>query len=829
MATCPMCGKDAADNAKFCSRCGTVLGAGTSRAPLDAAKTLFDPPPSAASQEPAEPELSAQTRRVAVSAMLQNAQEEDARVRAQLAPDAAPPVSVAPVVNVGAAAPNPLEGRPAPQTVLGIPGVAAPAPGAGASTDPRGNRPTVRTALEVPDVAGSAWGAPPAVEPAPVPTARDDRPALRTALGIPGVALPPNAAVAPTAPIPAAAPAPAPIAAEERPALRTVLGIPGVALPPNGPSAPAPAPVAAEERPALRTVLGIPGVALPPNGPSAPAPAPVVAEERPALRTVLGIPGVALPDAAGAPSAAVERPAAHTVLGIPGAQPPAGAPLASDHRTMLGVALPGIAPTQPGPNAPTGEATGGPRPVPNAMATMLGMSAPAALAGAAAAAAAAPPHAQPEAPGPRGQTAMFLVPEPKPFVEEPMPSRPVVVEKKKGGVSLALGVGIAAVVVVLLGVGIFFVARGSAPIKASAAVDDTGHDVLVLRCEGCPDGTIIKDGPSAATLSKGAGRLALATPLRVGNNDLTLHVDRPGVGRDEEVKLVVPVSYRLRADAATVEQWPPKFVFRAEAAKGVRIEVDGAPLAVDANGVATSELPLGPVAEGSSDAVAVFEKIVPYKVVLVGGAEEKGTLTLRTRVLPLKLDTPRPDAWTFGSTVSIAGQAAPTAKVFINGAAAPVDDRGVFDVQMPVGDGHFEVHTERKDAAARGTKVAIRKMTTAERAAAQKDFESKATLKYADYAKDVTPHIGKKVVVDGEVVEARASGKQTVVLVDQRAGCSGACLTRVVVGGLVTVPRGAKVRVYGHISRKFEGEGGTKVPEVDAELLAKPPRFEPWP
>ncbi len=735
MATCPMCGKDAADNAKFCSRCGTVLGAGAPKAPLDAAKTLFDPPPSAAPDAPAESELSAQTRRVAVSAMLQNAQESEVRARTRVEVDAAPPVSVAPVVNVGAPSP-PTPGtspeaavRPAPQTMFGLPGAApaqvAPIP------EERGNRPTVRTSLEIPDVAGSAWGTPQATA------------------------------------------APAPAAAAAAPA---------------------------DERPALRTVLGIPGVALPGPGPGP-----------------------------------TERPAAHTVLGIPGAQAPAPVlPLASDHRTMLGVAVPGIAPTQvgqpgPGPAAgpALGESTGGPRPVPNAMATMLGISAPAGLGAAGAAAAGGPPE-QPGPPGPRGQTAMFLVPEPKPFVEEPLPSRPVIVEKKKGGVSLALGVGIAAVVVLLLGVGIFFVARGSAPIKASAGVDDTGHDVLAVRCEGCPDGTIIKDGPSAATISKGAARLALATPLRVGNNDLTLHVDRPGVGRDEEVKLVVPVSYRLRADAATVEQWPPKFVFRAEAAKGVRIEVDGAPITVDANGVGTSELPLGALAEGSSDAVSVFEKVVPYKVVLVGGAEEKGTLTLRTRVLPLKLDTPRADAWIFGGTVSIAGQAAPTAKVFINGAAAPVDDRGVFDVQLPVGDGHFEVRTERKDAAARGTKVAIRKMTTAERPAAQKDFESKATLKYADYAKDVTPHIGKKVVVDGDVVEARASGKQTVVLVDQRAGCTGACLTRVVVGAVMTIPRGAKIRVYGHISRKFEGSDGTKVPEVDAELVAKPPRFEPW-
>ncbi len=735
MATCPMCGKDAADNAKFCSRCGTVLGAGAPKAPLDVAKTLFDPPPSAAPDAPAESELSAQTRRVAVSAMLQNAQESEIRGRTRVEFDAAaPPVSVAPVVYVGADIP-----------------------------EDRGNRPTARTSLEIPGVAGSAWGSE----------------------------------------SPAAA---APGAREERPAMRTVMGIPGAALP-DAP--PPPPPPAAAERPAAHTVLGIPGVALP----NAPPPPP--------------------------PPAAAERPAAHTVLGIPGAQAPAPVlPLASDHRTMLGVAVPGIAPSQPAylqPAASLGESTGGPRPVPNAMATMLGISAPAGLAGAAPGgpglpAGALPPAAAADAGpgGPRGHTAVFLVPEPKPFVEEPLPSRPLIVEKKKGGVSLALGLGIAAVVVLLLGVGIFFVARGSAPLKASAGVDDSGHDVLMVRCEGCPDGTVIKDGPSSATISKGAARLALATPLRVGNNDIALHVDRPGVGRDEEVKLVVPVSYRLRADAAPVEQWPPKFVFRAEAAKGVRIEVDGAPIVVDDQGVGTSDLPLGALAEGSSDAVSVFEKVVPYKVVLVGGAEEKGTLTLRTRVLPLKLDTPRPDAWTFGSTVSVAGQAAPTAKVFINGAAAKVDDRGVFDVQVPVGDGTFEVRTERKDAAARGTKVAIRKMSPGERAAAQKDFESKATLKYADYAKDVTPHIGKKVVVDGEVVEARASGKQTVVLIDQRAGCTGACLTRVIVGAVMNIPRGAKIRVYGHISRKFEGEGGTKVPEVDAELVAKPPRFEPW-
>ena len=73
-----------------------------------------------------------------------------------------------------------------------------------------------------------------------------------------------------------------------------------------------------------------------------------------------------------------------------------------------------------------------------------------------------------------------------------------------------------------------------------------------------------------ATFAAGAADLPLAQPLHVGQNALSLHVDRPGMGRDEVVALSVPVAYRVRADVSAMSGPHPSILIHVEALAGSR-------------------------------------------------------------------------------------------------------------------------------------------------------------------------------------------------------------------------------------------------------------------
>ena len=80
-----------------------------------------------------------------------------------------------------------------------------------------------------------------------------------------------------------------------------------------------------------------------------------------------------------------------------------------------------------------------------------------------------------------------------------------------------------------------------------------------------------RSAASKTTFAGGEADLTLAEPLHVGDNELALQIDRPGLGRDEAVKLVVPVAFRVHADIATMSAPRARpSPIRAEALPGQR-------------------------------------------------------------------------------------------------------------------------------------------------------------------------------------------------------------------------------------------------------------------
>jgi hypothetical protein len=416
----------------------------------------------------------------------------------------------------------------------------------------------------------------------------------------------------------------------------------------------------------------------------------------------------------------------------------------------------------------------------------------------------------------------FFVPPPAPLIEPGVPSRGSAARRR--GAPLTLAALIAGGVALVGGVLIAVLWRSAPPIAAQPHIAPDGKDVLHLTCDpqSCRDGTIVGLGGAKATMSGGEADLPLAAPLRVGDNALTLSIDRPGMGRDETVKLVVRVAYRVRADVSTMEGPHPAITIRIEAPPGAEVRVDDRPVMLDETGVGAYALDEYPATTGPADESRVISVDLPYVVVPRGQASEKGTVSARVAVAPLRVDAPGTSAVVEEDKVLIAGRAAKGAAVTVDGVPAAIAPDGAFEatVALPApGQRNIDVRAGTTLLSPRTVHVTVTRVASL--ADAAKAWEERGSIGYDAAMRDVTAaKTGEPIIVEGEVVEARGSGHRTLVLVDDRRGCArGPCLARVVIGRDLALMRGQQLRVYGRVARAYRTPAAQTVPEVEADFV----------
>jgi hypothetical protein len=517
------------------------------------------------------------------------------------------------------------------------------------------------------------------------------------------------------------------------------------------------------------------------------------------MKTMLGvaIPGIA-PLNPGQPSQGPVpppgAPSPHSALAATQAAPQS-AQYPSGHKTMMGVAMPGIAPTRasvPQPQMPAPvQASRVPPPSSKVNNTLLGAAVP------------------------------QILPMPAPPPEEAMPPMQPPVQRKKQGVPLAVAVGIAVALLVVGGGVIFALYKPASPVVATPELDAEGRDVLRVHCDACADGTKVSLGKVDTTLTAHEGRIVLETPLKVGDNPLVLHVDRPGVGRDEDAKIQVPVAYRLRADLSTLSATPPAITVRVEATPGTDVRVNDKPLTLDATGAGAAAIDVGESTLGPSDETKRIDKTIDYTITPKGQALQKGTLRAQAGIAALRIDNPSSHAVLDKASVIVAGQTAPLADVKVNDVAVKADDKGVFSAELPsLAQGENKVHvvTSPKNLAPRVVDFAITRVASLDDAA--KAFEAESPLGFDAFTDGTPARAGAKVVVEGEVVDARPGDHQSLLLVESKRGCShlGQCLVRVIAAGDTTPARGDNARIYGRYLRNVTA-GGKTVPEVASDFF----------
>ncbi|MEI7892168.1 MAG: hypothetical protein WCI05_03705 [Myxococcales bacterium] len=517
-----------------------------------------------------------------------------------------------------------------------------------------------------------------------------------------------------------------------------------------------------------------------PTSPVAPTQASAPKPARDQKSTLLGVSVAGLvpnPTAANLPSSARSQ----TVLGFPSvANVSAAAPASVDargpSRTMLGIALPGIAPLHIDPAAPSPPPTLSPldRPVP------------------------------------------LVVPAPIPLAEpEPLPLPPTVIRRQ--GLPLA-AVGVLTALLVLAGGALVFWMVRPTPLLAHPELDPDGRETLVVRCESCRDGVVAELDGVRVAFASGYAPLPLAVPLKVGANPLTIRLERPRrLARFENVRVVVPVSFRIRPDLAPLQADRPAFTLHVEATPGARVEIDGTPVPLDALGIGGAVFELGADAEGPSDESKVISRTLPYSV--AANRTETGNVAVRFAVTPLRVDAPGSHAIVDTESFFVAGRAARGSSVTVNGLATTMTADGAFEQKVwshGPGDVTVRVRTDSPPLAPRTVVMVVRRVANLE-----DETGPYAPSDYDVLMSDLQGNVGKLVALEGDIVDARAAGHRTVLVLAVRRGCAKApCLARVVGGNDTPLRSGEPARAYGRVLRPFSS-GERTVPEIDADFVLR--------
>jgi hypothetical protein len=366
--------------------------------------------------------------------------------------------------------------------------------------------------------------------------------------------------------------------------------------------------------------------------------------------------------------------------------------------------------------------------------------------------------------------------------------------------------------------------RSAPPLTAKPELDGEGKEVLHLRCDACADGTKASFNGASATFTAHDALLALKLPLHVGDNAIELHLDRPGIGRDETVKLTVPVQFRIYPDLTTIGAARPAISVRVEALPGTDVQVDAKPIALDASGVGVYAIDLASDTDGPADEKRIHKE-VPYVVTPKGGTPQKGSVTAEVAVLPLRVDTPSFHAVVDAPSFVVAGRAYKASTVTVNGQPAAVSADGFFEATIPSaspGDVAVEVRTTAPSLVPRAVRFSVKRVDKLD--AEAKTLEAANPPGYDATIADLASHVGQAFIVDGDVIGSTIESRvhRTVIVVDDHRGCAKApCVLRVVVGREEKLAPGDAVRAYGRVTRPFSMSDGKTVPEIEADFMLR--------
>jgi hypothetical protein len=401
-------------------------------------------------------------------------------------------------------------------------------------------------------------------------------------------------------------------------------------------------------------------------------------------------------------------------------------------------------------------------------------------------------------------------------------SRPSGAGVRKGPAPAA--VALAAVAMIAAGVLGYLALRGRGPEVRVRVVTDADGESMLFEVPGAPAGAKLRFGGQEKPVAAGRASFSLAPDsLRVGKNAVLFDVVRPG-GAIESGRVALSVDYRVTLDTAPLRAGKPAIDVVVAAVPGSKVWLDGAPLALDAQGRAVRSDPLE-LAAASGRA----EHVVKYRVQPPAGEASVGEVRASIPVTMMQIDRPGAVLVTDRKAVEIAGAVDKDARVTIDDQSVEVHSgRFLYRYELPhVGDYGPQVVAISEGKAPRAVTLSVQRVEDLAKAA--EGFEPDRSLTYAKIVQNPAIYRGQRVELEGRVYNVNVEGGKSALQVLVRACPRGErCPLWVSYPSATELTVNSWVRVLGVVEGeqqfRSETEEVKSVPKVEAAFLlpAKP-------
>ncbi|MDH5670728.1 MAG: zinc ribbon domain-containing protein [Myxococcales bacterium] len=410
-------------------------------------------------------------------------------------------------------------------------------------------------------------------------------------------------------------------------------------------------------------------------------------------------------------------------------------------------------------------------------------------------------------------------------------TEPIELPRRRGSGAWLL---VVAVVAGAVAIGAALFLRPSAPAIAARVVTTPDGEALELQLAEAEAGTRVRFGEVERELQAGMARFALpADSLQVGKNAVDVVLLRPG--RDAvDSRILLEIDSRVSVDTSALQRGEPTLEVVVVARPGSKVQLDGKPLELDAEGRGrrSDSLAVEVAADDGPGPVRAPEPIehhVAYHVTSPGGVVQQGELRTPVPVVALRLERPGRSFVTDGEAVEVAGRVGDGVSVRVGEQdVAVTEGRFVHRVALA----EFGAHELELFASASGQApqtVALHFERVADLKAAAAAYGADDSIAYEALAADVEAHRGHRMAFKGRIVDSAVEdGYSQIQLLAKRCPPATRCLLWATYGAPIELKKGSWVELLGTVDGTQEYRAGDEkhsAPRIRAAFLL-PTR--PW-
>ncbi len=339
-------------------------------------------------------------------------------------------------------------------------------------------------------------------------------------------------------------------------------------------------------------------------------------------------------------------------------------------------------------------------------------------------------------------------------------------------------------------------------------------------------GAVIQAMGQSVPVEQGQARLTISmSQIKLGTNEIPLTYTEPGES-PEQMTFPIVLRHSIVDDFGGLVTENPFITVAFQIAPGVRLTVDGKPVQVVNNAyfhkINLADLPEGKESDGDFTMVKL-----PFQLIDESGAVEQGEHVVAVPLTKLQIDRPAPSATVIADSVTCSGITDEGAQITVNGNPAAVTVKS-FSTVVPLpnmGVHKISVVARAPGKAPRKTELTVTRIESLGPAveAWSKDLDTK--LDYPTVGRDPNAAVGKKIKLNGRVVNISTEKGVTAFILYVGDGCPARskCAVYVVFRGETDAGLQSWVDVYGTVrgTRAVEMQNGVKieVPAVDAAFV----------